>query len=101
MKDFETVMVTVIGVVLLISALLTLIRIVRGPSVLDRAVAADVMVSIIVCVLAVEAAATAHSTTLPILITLSLIGFIGSVAVARFVARDRDAPGEMSGRRQR
>lgn len=94
MNDFEAIMIGVIGVVLGVSALLTLARIVRGPSILDRAVAADVMVAIIVCVLAAEAAVTEHSTTLPILISLSLIGFIGSVAVARFVARDRDAPGE-------
>jgi multicomponent Na+:H+ antiporter subunit F len=94
MNDIEHVVIWVIGVVLLVSAALTLIRIIRGPSILDRAVASDVMVSIIVCVLAVEAAVTDHSTTLPILISLSLIGFIGSVAVARFVARERDAPGE-------
>lgn len=92
MSGFEEVMLWVIGVILVLSALLTLVRIVRGPSVLDRVVASDVLVSIIVCVLAVEAAATDHSTTLPILISLSLVGFTGSVAVARFVARDRDVP---------
>lgn len=101
MNDFETIMIAVIGVVLGVSALLTLARIVRGPSILDRAVAADVMVAIIVCVLAVEAGVTEHSTTLPILITLSLIGFIGSVAVARFVARDRDTPDETDVRGRR
>ncbi|WP_018158217.1 monovalent cation/H+ antiporter complex subunit F [Demetria terragena] len=92
MNSIELTVAWIIGVVLLLAALLTLARIIRGPSVLDRVVASDVMVSIIVSVLAVEAAFTDHSTTLPILISLSLIGFIGSVAVARFVARDRDAP---------
>lgn len=92
MSGFEEGVLWVIGAILVLSALLTLVRIVRGPSVLDRVVASDVLVSIIVCVLAVEAAATDHSTTLPILISLSLVGFTGSVAVARFVARDRDVP---------
>ncbi|YAL82785.1 monovalent cation/H+ antiporter complex subunit F [Dermacoccaceae bacterium W4C1] len=90
MTDFETGLLWAIGAVLLVSALLSLVRIVRGPSVLDRVIASDVLVSIIVCTLAVEAAATDHSTTLPILISLSLMGFVGSVAVARFVAADSD-----------
>ena len=80
----------VAGGVLSISAALALVRIVRGPSVLDRAVGVEVLVSTIVCALGVEAATTRHTATLPLLISLSLVGFIGSVSVARFVARDRD-----------
>lgn len=85
-----TVAFWVIGVTLFAAAALALLRIIRGPSVLDRVIATDVLVSIVVCVLATEAAATRHPTTLPLLIALSLVGFTGSVAVARFVARDRD-----------
>lgn len=88
----ETVLAWVIGGVLLASALLTLSRMIMGPSVLDRAVASDVMVSVMVCTLGVHAAFNEGSSTLPILISLSLVGFMGSVAVARFVARDRDYP---------
>ncbi|MDF8266538.1 monovalent cation/H+ antiporter complex subunit F [Luteipulveratus flavus] len=85
----------VIGGLLTLAALLALVRIVRGPSVLDRVVGTDVLVSIVVCALGTEAALTRHSTTLPILISLSLVAFVGAVAVARFVARDRDtAPGQ-------
>lgn len=82
----------VIGGLLFVSALLTLIRITLGPSVLDRVVASDVMVSIVVCALGASAALSDAWTTLPLLISLSLVGFMGSVAVARFVARDRDTP---------
>ncbi len=78
------------GALLSAAAFLTLIRIIRGPSVLDRVVASEVMVAIVICVLGVEAAVTRHTATLPILISLSLVSFAGSVAVARFVARDRD-----------
>lgn len=82
--------VAVVTAVLGTAAVLATIRIVRGPSVLDRAVGADVLVSILVISLGVEAAANRHSTTLPILVSLSLVGFVGSVAVARFAARDAD-----------
>lgn len=75
---------------LVVSALLVLIRIVRGPSVLDRTVAGEVMMSIMVCAFGLEAAINRNPTTLPILVSLSLLGFVGSVAVARFVARDHD-----------
>ncbi len=87
----EHAIVAVTVGLLALSALLALVRIVRGPSIIDRAVANEVLVSTMVCALGVEAAITRRSTTLPILVSLSLVGFLASVAVARFVARDRDA----------
>jgi multicomponent Na+:H+ antiporter subunit F len=75
--------------VLAVAALLILVRIVRGPTVLDRAVALDVLIAVVVSALALEAAVNRHGTTLPILITLSLLGFISSVTVARYVERDK------------
>ncbi len=74
-----------IAVVLGLSALLATIRIVRGPSVLDRAVASEVLVASLVCALATEAALDRYTTTLPIVISLSLVGFLASVGVARFM----------------
>lgn len=91
-ETIETSLTWVIGGLLCLSALLTLMRITLGPSVLDRVVGTDVLVSIVVCALGVYAALTDAWTTLPLLISLSLVGFMGSVAVARFVARDRDTP---------
>lgn len=87
-----TVLGWLIGGLLGVSALLTLIRIIIGPSVLDRVVATDVLVSVVVCSLGAHVALNPGSTTLPLLISLSLVGFMGSVVVARFVARDRDFP---------
>lgn len=86
----QTVLVGFCAAVLVVSALLVLVRIIRGPSVLDRTIASEVLVSIIVCALGLEAAVNRHATTLPILVSLSLLGFVGSVAIARFVARDHD-----------
>lgn len=88
----ELVLTWIVGGLLAVSATLTLIRITIGPSVLDRVVATDVLVSIVICALGAYAALSDAWTTLPLLISLSLVGFLGSVAVARFVARDRDTP---------
>ena len=75
--------VAFIALALGLSALLAVVRIVRGPSVLDRTVATEVLVSTLVCALCAEAAINRHATTLPIVISLSLLGFLGSVSVAR------------------
>lgn len=79
-------------VVLGVAGALTLYRLVRGPTALNRTVALDVIVAISVCAMAVEAAVNLHTTTLPLLLVLSLLGFVGSVSVARFASReDREA----------
>jgi multicomponent Na+:H+ antiporter subunit F len=77
-----------------VAALLLVIRISRGPTMLDRVVALDVMVAVVICGLALEAAANRHSTTLPILGVLSLLGFVGSVSIARFTRGSDDVEAE-------
>lgn len=81
--------VAVIATVLLAAAgALTLSRIVRGPTILDRAVATDVLLAVVISAIATEAAYTRDATALPVLVVLSILGFIGSVSVARFATRD-------------
>ena len=69
---------------LALAAVCTVARMTMGPTLLDRAVALDVFIAVGICALAVEAAINRHTTTLPILLALSLLGFVGSVSVARF-----------------
>ena len=90
----STVLTWLAAALLTAAASLILIRIVRGPTVLDRVVALDVLIAVIVSALALEAVVNRHGTTLPILITLSLLGFISSVTVARYVERDNSEVAE-------
>jgi multicomponent Na+:H+ antiporter subunit F len=83
------VVAAVVAVLLSAAVALALTRIVRGPSILDRIVAVDVLLAIVVCAIAAEAAITRDATSLPILVVLSILGFIGSVSVARFAPRSR------------
>lgn len=69
------------------AALLTVVRIVRGPSILDRAVASDVLLSEVMCVLGADMAINGHTRSLPVLLIIAAVGVFGSIAVARFVAR--------------
>lgn len=85
------VVLIAVYVVFAAAALLTLWRIVVGPSILDRAVASDVLLSLVMCVLGADMAINHHTKTLPVLLIIAAIGVFGSIAIARFVAR-RDAP---------
>jgi multicomponent Na+:H+ antiporter subunit F len=66
-------------------ALLTLVRLARGPSLLDRVVATDVLLVIISAGLAVYAALERDPTVVPGLVVVSLLAFVGSVSVARYI----------------
>jgi len=66
-------------------ALLALVRLARGPSLLDRVVATDTLLVIIACSLAVHAALSRDATVVPVLVVVSLLAFVGSVSLARYV----------------
>lgn len=82
-----TVLVVVIYIVFAIAALLTLWRIIVGPSILDRAVASDVLLTLVMCALGADMVIHHHTRTLPVLLIIAAVGVFGSVAIARFVAR--------------
>ena len=81
------ILLLVIMVVFGLAAILTIIRIVRGPSILDRAVASDVLLTEVMCVLGAEMAINGHTRNIPVLLIIAAVGVFGSISVARFVAR--------------
>ncbi|MGO1507832.1 MAG: monovalent cation/H+ antiporter complex subunit F [Microbacteriaceae bacterium] len=70
-----------------LAAVLTVVRIIRGPSILDRAVASDVLLTEVMCVLGAEMAINGHTRSIPVLLIIAAVGVFGSIAVARYVAR--------------
>lgn len=81
------ILLLLIMVVFGLAAVLALIRIVRGPSILDRAVASDVLLTEVMCVIGAEIAINGHTRNIPVLLIIAAVGVFGSIAVARFVAR--------------
>lgn len=79
-----------LALIVLAGALL-LVRIGRGPSMLDRAVSVDVAAVLIIAGIGVHAAMTRTRYYLSIMLVLSFLGFTSSVGIARFIAR-RDCP---------
>ncbi|GAA1955082.1 monovalent cation/H+ antiporter complex subunit F [Microbacterium deminutum] len=82
-----TPILVVVYAVFGVAALVTLWRIVIGPSILDRAVAADVLLTEVMCVLGAEMAIDHHTRSLPALLIIAAVGVFGSISIARFVAR--------------
>ena len=72
---------------LALAALLVLVRLLLGPSVPDRIVALDTLLQVVIAGIAVAAAVTRRGDFLAVLIAASLLGFLGTVLVARFVER--------------
>ena len=85
---------TVTAVALALAAAGAIIRIARGLSLLDRVLAADVLLAILGAALCIDMAVNRHLNNLMLVVAVSIIGFIGSVTVARFVADRREQPNE-------
>lgn len=86
------IVLTVTAVILSLAAVGAIVRIAIGPSLLDRVLASDVLLAIIGAALCIDMAVNRHLNNLMLLVALSIIGFIGSVTVARFVADRREQP---------
>ncbi|GAB3880583.1 monovalent cation/H+ antiporter complex subunit F [Terrabacter terrigena] len=87
-----TVVLTLALAMLGAAAALVLVRLFRGPSNLDRIIAAEILLVIVIAGVALESARQNTSTYLPLLMVLGLVGFVGGVAVTRFMSRDSDEP---------
>ncbi|MPZ71787.1 MAG: cation:proton antiporter [Nitriliruptorales bacterium] len=72
---------------LTVSALLCLVRLIRGSSIADRIVALDLLLVITASGIAVMAVATRSGVFLDVLMVTSLLGFVGTVTVARYMER--------------
>ena len=82
-----TVVITICMVGLSIAAVLCVIRLIAGPSVPDRIVALDALLYVVVSGIAVGAAMSQDGSFLAVLVAVALLGFVGTVTVARFVER--------------
>ena len=70
---------------LALSALLALIRVVRGPTLPDRVVAVD-LVGVLVSGIAIAGAArTGSRYFLDVALVIALVSFVGTIAYARYV----------------
>lgn len=72
-----------------VALILTVIRLLKGPTLPDRVVAMDLVGVIVVGLIAVLAAYTKVQATLDAAIVIALIGFVGTIAYATYVESER------------
>jgi len=82
-----TIVAVIAGVLFGAGALCAVYRIVRGPSVLDRVIASDVLVATLMCAIGAEMAFNRDTDNLPVLLVLALFAVLGSLSVARFLPK--------------
>ena len=71
--------------------LFAFIRLIRGPSLPDRVVALDLIATLSVGIIAVDAIASRQPVILDAAIVVSLIAFVGTIAFAHYV--EKGGPG--------
>lgn len=83
-------MITLTFVVLVASALLFCVRLGRGPSLADRVNAINGLLVVGTIAVAAQAMQTRRGSFLPVVVVVSLVGFVGTAMTARFIeGRDR------------
>lgn len=87
-----TVLVIIAAALFAVSAGAAVVRVILGPTILDRMLATDVVLTILLLVIGAEMVVNGHSRTLPIMIVLAGTAALSTVAVARYVSQqDRAA----------
>lgn len=84
-----TVVFVIVLTMLTAAGLLTLVRLFRGPETLDRIVALDVFVILIVAGAAVYVAVFQDGSNIPLIAAVALVGFVGSATASRLAERRR------------
>ncbi|SEF77136.1 multicomponent Na+:H+ antiporter subunit F [Caloramator fervidus] len=74
-----------VGIFYALLALMLLYRVLKGPSVVDRAVAADSIDILTVVALIVFSIFSNRSIYLDIALVLAILGFLGTVLIARYL----------------
>ena len=80
----ETI-VTIVQISLGFAALLAIARAIKGPDIVDRIVAVDLILLLLAAGVGAEAATSGSELYSAIAIVVALIAFVGTVLVARFV----------------
>lgn len=73
--------------ILSISSLLVFVRFLKGPSIVDRVVALDLLITIGIGIIAIYSILNDKPTFLDISLVLALIAFLGTVAFAYYLEK--------------
>lgn len=78
-------MITASFVVLALAGFAFLYRLVRGPTIIDRVLALDGLLIVVICGILVDVASGRSTVGIDTVLEVSLIAFIGTGVLAKFV----------------
>lgn len=76
--------------ILIVALVLTIVRLIRGPTLADRILALDMFTTLAIGFIAAIAIRTGVSLYLDIAISIGLLGFLSTVALARYLLRQAE-----------
>ncbi len=76
---------TVCFVLIGLAAVLASVRLVIGPTIADRVVAADLLLTFVVMSAGVAAVRTGSGTYLRVMLVVAVVGFLGTTMAAKFI----------------
>ena len=85
--DFFSLAIIIVYVLLSLALLISLARMIIGPSLPDRVVALDLIAFVVISLIATYSISSGHPVYLDVAIVLALVAFLGTIAFARFVFR--------------
>lgn len=77
------------GVGLTVTALLTIVRIIAGPTLLDRMIASDVLLTTLMLALGLDMVVRGHTDSIPLMTAIAATATFATIVVARYVRRQR------------
>lgn len=77
---------------LALAVIFALVRLIRGPTLADRIVALDLLTTLAISLIGVMALRVGVSLLLDIAVALCLVGFVSTVALARFLLLQHQHP---------
>ena len=96
LTNAQQVMLWIAIAAIAVTVLLAAIRVVLGPTLLDRVVASDAIMTTIVLALAVDMVINEHSGNIPVMVAIVASAAFATVTVARHV-RKKEEPEEDRG----
>lgn len=92
MSAFQMVATGVVVLSLAAAALAAVVRIVRGPTILDRMVASDVLLTTLMLALGADMVLRRHTDAIPIMTAIAATAVLATIVVARYVRRRAQLP---------
>ena len=94
-QDVEAVLVWVAIVLLAAGAIAAVVRIVIGPSLMDRMIASDVLLTTLVLAVGAEMLINEHTNSVLLMIAITAVAAFATVAVVRTVSKQDRTPDAM------